>query len=135
LATAVARGPDVGCCGLANGAGGYWTDVIGLADDHEPANGSAVLDFWQAQDRARVLVRGKDASGDRPATVAEALDTYERDLKARNGAIANARIVRNLLPPALLAKPVALLVVKELRRWRDASPPPSTASARASRRH
>src|SRR6478672_11636454 len=48
---------------------------------------------------------------DRPATVAEALDVYERDLAARNGAAINARGVRNLLPAGLLAKPVALLTV------------------------
>ncbi len=101
-------------------AGPIGPTIIALADDHEPADGSAVLDFWQAQDKARLLVRGKDAAGgDRPATVAEALDVYERDLAARNGAVANARNVRNLLPASLLARPVALLSVKELRRWRD----------------
>ena len=113
------QGPGRWVLRAGNGRGGYWTDVIALADDHEPADGSAVLTFWQAQDKARILVRGKDAAGDRPATVAEALDIYERDLAARNGATVNARVVRNLLPAALLAKPVALLTVKELRRWRD----------------
>ena len=103
----------------ADGHGAYWTDAIALADDHEPADGSTVLTFWQAQDKARVLVRGENAGGDRPATVADALDAYERDLATRGGAVANARVVRNLLPAALLAKPVGLLTFRELRHWRD----------------
>ena len=113
------KGPGKWVLRAANGHGAYWTDAIALADDHEPADGSTVCKFWQAQDTARLLVRGKDAAGDRPATVAEALDVYERDLTARNGAAINARGVRNLLTAGLLAKPVALLTVKELRHWRD----------------
>jgi integrase len=127
--TSIAPGIAIGyrrCAGpgrwvlrASNGHGGYWTDVIGLADDHEDANNDSVLSFWQAQDRARTLVRGKAGQDHRPATVAEAIDDYERDLAARGGLVANARYVRSLLPPALLAKPVALLTTKELRRWRD----------------
>jgi integrase len=127
--TVIAPGIAVGyrrCAGpgrwvlrASNGRGGYWTDVIALADDHEDANGDSVLDFWGAQDRARTLVRGKAGEDHRPVTVAQAVDDYERDLAARGGLVANARYVRSLLPPALLSKPVALLTTKELRRWRD----------------
>src|SRR5262245_25060708 len=62
------QGPGRWVLRAANGKGGYWTDAIALADDHEDADGEQVLTFWQAQDKARLLVRGKDA-GDRPATV------------------------------------------------------------------
>jgi integrase len=127
--TTIAPGIAVGyrrCAGpgrwvlrAANGHGGYWTEAIGLADDHEEADGEQVLTFWQAQDKARTLVRGKDNAGHRPATVSEALGDYARDLEARGGEIVNARYPRNLLTPALLAKPVALLTSKELRHWRD----------------
>jgi integrase len=127
--TVIAPGIAVGyrrCAGpgrwvlrAANGRGGYWTDVIGLADDHEDANGDSVLSFWQAQDRARILVRGKEAEGDRPITVAAALDDYETDLQARRGRVGNARYPRTLLSPTLLSRPVGLLTSKELRRWRD----------------
>src|SRR6476620_369650 len=78
--TVIAPGIAVGyrrCAGpgrwvlrAADGKGAYWTDVIGLADDHEPADGTAVLTFWEAQDRARTLVRGNDG-GDRPASVGD----------------------------------------------------------------
>jgi integrase len=104
---------------VADGHGGAWTKNVALADDYEDADGEHVLTFWQAQDRARKLARGTDADSGRPATVAEALDDYERDLKARDGALFNARYVRRLLPPTLRAKPVALLIPRELRRWRD----------------
>jgi integrase len=113
------KGPGTWVLRASNGRGGYWTDVIGLADDHEDADGEQVLSFWQAQDRARVLVRGKAGEDHRPITTAEAIYNYERDLAARGGLVANARYVRSLLPPALLAKPVALLGIKELRAWRD----------------
>src|SRR5262249_5846392 len=98
---------------VADGHGGSWTKVVGIADDHEEA-GEHVLSFWNAQDRARVLARGKDAGG-RPATVSEALADYEADLIARSASPANARRVRALLTPTLLAKPVALLTARELK--------------------
>jgi hypothetical protein len=67
---------------VADGHGGHWTKVVGIADDHEDADAEHVLTWWQAQDKARALARGKDAGGSRPATVAEALADYERDLIA-----------------------------------------------------
>ena len=105
---------------IADGTGGNWTKAIGTADDHEDADGTHVLDFWQAQEKARAL--GRDDRGDtaRPVTVAEALATYEADLRTRGGDRANVVRVRNHLTPAMLARPVALLTAVELRRWRDA---------------
>lgn len=117
--TWVARGAD--------GRGGNWTRAIGAADDFETADGIRVLDFWQAQEKARALGRGgrSDASEPnaaaplRPATVAEALDAYERDLKTRGRDAENSSRVRAHLAPAWRDRPVALLTVAELRRWRD----------------
>ena len=43
---------------FADGRGGNRTEVIGLADDYENADGDSVLDFWQAQERVRALARG-----------------------------------------------------------------------------
>src|SRR5499427_5796035 len=104
---------------VADGHGGHWTKVVGIADDHEDADAEHVLTWWQAQDKARALARGKDASGSRPATVAEALADYERDLIARSASPFNARRVRTLLSPTMLAKPVALLTARELKHVRD----------------
>jgi len=103
---------------VADGHGSYWTKRVAYADDHENADGEHILTWWQAQDKARALARGKDAGG-RPATVAEALADYEADLIARSASPANARRVRTLLPSTMLAKPVALLTARELKHLRD----------------
>ena len=103
----------------ADGHGGNWTKAFAIADDHEEANGESVLNFWQAQDRAREIARRGEGPGDRPATVAEALDHYEADLRARGAHVANASRVRFHLPDSLAAKTVALLGSRELRQWRD----------------
>jgi hypothetical protein len=54
-----------------------------------------------------------------PATVAEAVDAYERDLVARGGSVANAGRIRKHLTPTLASKPVGLLTARELAAWRD----------------
>jgi integrase len=103
-----------------DGHGADWIKRIGLADDQEPADGAAVLTFWQAQDRARALARGQTGDdGDRPVTVIEALERYEADLVARGGDPYNARRAKLHLGGMLLSKPVALLSATELKKWRD----------------
>ena len=62
---------------VADGRGGNWTKKVALADDHENADGTHILDWWQAIDAARKLARGQDDSG-RPATVGEAIASFER---------------------------------------------------------
>jgi hypothetical protein len=107
----------------ADGAGGSWLQRFALADDHEDANGSTVLTFWEASEIARKLARGDDAVGEveggRPPTLAEAVLGYERDLRAREAGLANARILRFHVPPTLMSKPVALLTAREVRALRD----------------
>jgi integrase len=106
----------------ADGKGGNWTQAFAVADDFEDANGTDVLSFWQAQDRARVLARGgRDADEDsgKPITVAQMIDRYETDLKARGGEVYNAQRVRVHLPDVLASKTVALLAPREFRHWRD----------------
>src|SRR5262245_39449472 len=101
-------------------AGADWIKRLGLADDLEPADGAHVLTFWQAIDAARKTARSTgDDAGDRPLTVAEALELYERDLRARGGDPRNAGQVRGHVPPALAARLVGALTATELRRWRD----------------
>src|SRR5262245_32960805 len=112
-------GPGSWLVRCADGRGGAWTKGFSTADDFEDASGDAVLDFWAAQTRARELVRGKHTDASKPVTVAEALDEYERDLAARGGLVAHVRRVRRLLTPVLLERPVGLLVMRELRGWRD----------------
>jgi integrase len=102
--------------------GAEWIKRIAVADDLEAASPPAVLNYWQAVDAARALARrqpGEAIDEGRPLTVAEALDRYEADLKARGGSPYNAEHPRIHLTGVLLNKPVALLGATELRRWRD----------------
>jgi integrase len=103
----------------ADGKGGNWQKVIGIADDYEVADGARVLDFWQAQDKAKALAHGTADSG-KPISVNEALDTYAAHLARRGGLAGNVSRVRHHLPAALAAKPVSLLTARELEHWRNA---------------
>ncbi len=107
---------------VADGRGSNWTKAIGLADDFDSANGASVLDFWQAQGHARLLAR-RDLTGDedvvKPITVAQALKSYEQDLKTRGGDAGNVSRVKAHLRHGLRDQAVTLLSSRELRRWRD----------------
>ena len=104
----------------ARGKGGYWSKGFAHADDIEAANGGSILDYWQAIDRARVLARSNAGEGDKPITVAAALDQYEADLRARNGDAGSAARVRAHLPGTLTDKLVSTLTARDLQRVRDA---------------
>ena len=102
--------------------GAEWIKRIALADDLEGPSPPHVLSYWQALDTARALARrqpGDVVDESRPLTVAEALDRYESDLKARGGDPYNARHARLHLTGSILSKPVVLLGPTELRKWRD----------------
>ncbi len=97
-----------------------WMKAFATADDFEDANGTDILTYHDAVDRARQLARGSgEGDSERPITVSEALDRYEADLKARGGSTKNVSRVRCHLPQALVTKPVSLLTARELRSWRD----------------
>jgi hypothetical protein len=105
---------------FADGKGANRTEVIGLADDYENANGDRILDFWQAQERVRALGRGDVGIVSlRPTRVGEALDAYETDLRTRGADIGNVTRVKVHLSPELRGTIVALLSARDLRRWRD----------------
>ena len=106
----------------ADGKGGNWTEAFAHADDFEIANGKTVLDFWQAQDRARAIARVADDGSlhrGEPATVSDAIDAYEADIKTRGGDLGNIARLRAHLPAALGGQQVAALTARDLRAWRD----------------
>jgi hypothetical protein len=103
---------------VADGRGGAWIKMFGVADDHEDANDANVFTYWQAQDKARTIARSGDG-GDRPVTVREALDNYATVLASRQGDAGNITRIRYHLTPALAVKTVALLAARDLRHWRD----------------
>lgn len=104
----------------SDGHGDYWTKAFAEADDYENSNGGRVLDFYQAQDEAKKLARGGEATDSVPVTVDVALKEYASDLKVRHVSVyRNAQWPRHHLTATLLAKPVQLLTSKELKTWRD----------------
>jgi integrase len=104
---------------VADGRGGNWIKAIAPADDYDGTAGA--LTYWDAQAKARELVRGTAGDdGAKLQTVAQALESYKADLKARGSSTRNAAQVQNRhLPPSLAAKLVAQLNARELRAWRD----------------
>jgi hypothetical protein len=68
---------------------------------------------------ARQLASGKPAET-QIVTLADALDAYLADLKTRGRQASNVTRVRIHLTPAMLKRPLALLTVEDLRKWRDA---------------
>jgi hypothetical protein len=119
------QGPGTWSVRIAKGGRGqgHWSQVIGIADDHDAANGGAVLDFWSAQTKARALglaARHGDDSGGKLGTVTEALGAYEADLKARGGDTGNVGRIRHHLPVALASKTVATLAARDFKPWRAA---------------
>ena len=112
------QGPGTFSVRVVSG-GADWIKRLGLADDHEDADGETVLDYWQACNKARTLARGGEARGDRPVTIGEALVRYDADLRSRGGDPGNANRVCRYLSATLAAKPVGLLTARELAAWRD----------------
>ena len=116
-------GPGSWSVRCADGKRGNWIKILGHADDRQDANGTTVLSFVQAMDRARQLATGGEAAdphaGTRPVTLAEALTDYRADLVSRRQAPENADYVRCHIPQSMRARPVTMLTVRELRQWRD----------------
>jgi integrase len=100
---------------------GHWSKVIGTADDFADADGTTIMDYWQAAERARTIGHtSRYGGGGKLGTVADALDAYEAALKQRGGDLGNARRVRLYLPAALAAAAVGTLTVRDFKPWREA---------------
>jgi integrase len=99
----------------------YLVETIGPADDHSPADDSNVLDFFQAQRRAREIASKAKApaSPQGPLTVNGALDAYfarlaDEGSKSLAGAMGRAnRHIR----PKLGNIAVSSLTKDQLRKW------------------
>lgn len=87
---------------VADGHGGARTVAIGFADDYDEADGGQFLDFWQAQERAKVTARREGgAPGAEPPTVNSATETYLQWLTAKNprtAADARGRLKKHFIP-------------------------------------
>ena len=101
------------------GGNGYFQRSLGEADDVREANGVTILNFRQAQDRARSWFDEMlSASHGRPDryTVSEALDDYLRTFTGRSLDKTRHTIERHIRP-ALGKRPVCELTTAELRNF------------------
>jgi integrase len=102
----------------------YEADRLGIADDLSDADGHAILNYWQAVElvRERFAKLGeahRDRGPSARTTVAEALDAYEDDLRARGADATAVDRVRLHLPTRLMDKAVGLLKANDLKTWRN----------------
>ena len=109
-----------------NDEGIYRETKLGLADDLQDPNGTAILDFTQAQRAARLWcaqeqrhAAGDGAAPDGPYTVARAMADYLEDYRRRGGKSVEGieSVVRRNILPALGRLPVTKLTPQRLRDW------------------
>ena len=95
-------GPGSWSVRVADGKRGNSIKRIATADDAEPADGKGIMSFVQAREAALRLGRGETEEV-RPAvvTLADAIEAYEGDLKARGAGLDNVSRLRFNLTPAI----------------------------------
>ncbi len=105
---------------IYTGKGAYAVETVALADDRMSADGSAVLDFHQAQDRARARFL-EIASPDRqagPFTVSNAMADYVAELEHRGKPTGDTRNRIALhIEPELGGIEVAKITPKQIKTW------------------
>jgi integrase len=102
---------------LAAAGNRYQVQSIGIADDHRDADGLAVLDYFQAQDKARAKA-GQITEAATRYTVKQATDDYFAwaELNQKSAPKTRAVIKRHIVP-ALGARLVCELTKPEIEVW------------------
>ncbi|WJI52925.1 tyrosine-type recombinase/integrase [Mesorhizobium sp. C089B] len=97
----------------------YVVETIADADDKLEANGTTVLTFSQAQDRARQLQADRHAPTPKagPYTVNDALDAYVHWMEGKRKSARDTKWRRKLIEAELGDKEVAKLTADEIRKW------------------
>jgi integrase len=95
-----------------------WTEPLGIADDHDVADGKHILTYWQAQDLARERARlGKPTSD---LCIKARVEHYRADLESRGRDPSNAARVLHHLTAKLAGKVVtASSLSEDLREFRE----------------
>lgn len=132
-------GPGTWIARRYDGEGGYNTEnlrtsdnALVLADDYDDADGTRILNFAQAQQKARGARKAKSG----PVTVSDILDGYLRFLEGEGRsrhAIADTRHrIDAFIRPKLGKASVGTLTAERLRHWRDdmAKAPPRLRTAK-----
>jgi integrase len=106
---------------LGKGSQSYVVETIGTADDFSDADGFAILNFAQAQQKARATMvkRVHEANGVAgPLTVKQVIDDYldHLDDKGKSGYDNRKRAEAHILPVLGTAE-VATLTTKQLHDW------------------
>jgi integrase len=103
------------------GGGAYVVETIGTADDYSDSDGTAILSFKHAQDRARAMMvkRVHAAAGKHgPLTVADAIASYLQFLETNRKSATDARYRANaLILPKLGYIEVASITAEVIRAW------------------
>ena len=114
-------GPGTWSARHYNGAGSYSVEKIdGVADDFSDANGVTVLDFKQAQDKARTLHLQRHAASEitGPLTVKAAIELHLEHLAGSGQSITHQRHHAGaFILPALGTVEVSKLTAAQLRRF------------------
>lgn len=104
-----------------HGGGSYVVEKIGTADDFSDADGTIILSFAQAQDKARahMVRRAQSANGvTGPLTVRAAVESYLEFLEANRKSAVDARHrVKAHIYPTLGSIQVTSLSTDLLRKW------------------
>ena len=105
--------------------GKYATGKLGKADDHQDANDLDVLNYFEAQERARTFAnqQAKLVTGggsDKSFTVAEATKKYLEWFKVHRKSYSRTlQAVNTDIAPALGNKPISKLTPQVIRRWHE----------------
>lgn len=103
------------------GKNDYVTETFGTADDFSDADGIAILDFWQAQAKAREQMVHRahvGAATDLQRTVASAIDAYVEFLDGNRKSGREARYAADaFILPALGSTKLEDLTAEQVRKW------------------
>jgi integrase len=108
-------------CKRRGGANGYFQRTLGEADDIRDADGTDILDFRQAQEKARIWFDDLTAAaGKRPEryTVGDALDDYLERFTGKSLEKTGHTIERHIRP-VLGKRPVCELTTAELTKFQS----------------
>jgi integrase len=105
------------CVRVYLGKQAYRVEKIGMADDVSDSDGRHVLNYYEAQTKAREHVMA-DRAGGGPLTVAKAMEAYCDWLDVNRKTGQDARIRADaLINPVLGEIPVAALTADDIRKW------------------
>lgn len=127
---AIKRGVHLGYRKLSGKAGTWWVrryignrsyqlEPVGAADDFNDADGAAILDFWQAQERASTIMVGHAQAGTRaPLTVRKAVEAYVEWLESNRRTASDARYrARAFIYPEFGDLEVNSLMKTRIEKW------------------